>query len=84
MADAWEEVNSKDLIQFTYRMRVPGGWLYRYAEGEQVGAGKGVTCMAFVPDPDAGRQAPPLEAPEHPLSAMLATHVGRQPQGTTA
>jgi hypothetical protein len=32
---------------YTYRLRVPGGWLYRH-QSTNIDA---VPCMAFVPDP---------------------------------
>lgn len=44
----WQQVNSKDSIQLTFRMHVPGGWLYRYTSPEG-------TCVAFVPDANAGK-----------------------------
>jgi hypothetical protein len=42
----WELVDKKDETYFTFRMAVPGGWLYRYTDGHSL-------CMTFVPKPSA-------------------------------
>lgn len=42
----WQEVwHATDREQFTFRLKVPGGWLYRHERPEKT------DCMAFVPDP---------------------------------
>ena len=45
---AWESVDYDGKMErWTYRMRVPGGWLYQYRE-------KGYRALVFVPEPAVG------------------------------
>ena len=42
----WEQVDERG---YTYRLRVPYGWIYRYSRDYFRSEGH---CMVFVPNPD--------------------------------
>ncbi|MBF9000558.1 hypothetical protein [Vibrio nitrifigilis] len=45
----WEELKNKGGPRYSYRTKIPGGWLIATCEADSDGIGSGVT---FIPDPD--------------------------------
>jgi hypothetical protein len=53
MTMQWEIVNdvtAEDMAEYTERMRVPGGWIYRVSVYEQKTGKCTSTALTFVPD----------------------------------
>ena len=54
----WELVNGRGLCGDTYRLKVPGGWLYRERECGGRDAITTAIAYAFVPAPAVQRRKP--------------------------